>query len=90
MDNFFETLSDFIGGIIATAILGGSILLIAGEIQLAALKKSQCSAKPPVQPLSQGNSALSRGTVSGYKNAENNSSAIDLPLYLGCLRVKVA
>ena len=41
MDNFFETLSDFIGGIIATAILGGSILLIAGEIQLAALKKSQ-------------------------------------------------
>ncbi len=39
MDNFFETLSDFIGGIIVTAILGGGILLIAGEIQLAALKK---------------------------------------------------
>jgi hypothetical protein len=41
MDNFFETISDFIGGIIATAILGGSILLIAGEIQLAALRKAQ-------------------------------------------------
>jgi hypothetical protein len=41
MDNFFETLSNFIGAIIATAILGGSILLISGEIQLAALKKTQ-------------------------------------------------
>lgn len=41
MDDFFETFSDFIGGIIATAILGGSILLIVGEIQLAALKKAQ-------------------------------------------------
>jgi hypothetical protein len=41
MNDFLETLSDFIGGIIATAILGGSILLIAGEIQLAALKKAR-------------------------------------------------
>jgi len=41
MDRFFEALSDFIGGIIATAILGGSIFLIAGEIQLAALKKAK-------------------------------------------------
>lgn len=41
MNDFLETLSDFIGGIIATAILGGSILLIAGEIQLAALRKAQ-------------------------------------------------
>jgi hypothetical protein len=39
MNDFLETLSDFIGGIIATAILSGSILLMAGEIRLEALKK---------------------------------------------------
>lgn len=41
MDNFIEAFSNFIGGVIATAIIGGSILLIAGEIRLAALKKAQ-------------------------------------------------
>lgn len=41
MDNFTEALSNLIGGVISAAILGGSILLIAAEIQLATLKKVQ-------------------------------------------------
>ncbi len=41
MDHFFEALSDFIGAIIATAVLGGGALLVAGEVQLAALKKAE-------------------------------------------------
>ncbi len=40
MDNIIEEISEFIGAIISTAIIGGSILLIAGEIRLAALKKA--------------------------------------------------
>jgi hypothetical protein len=39
MDDFLETLFDFIGGIIATAIIGGSILLMTGEMRLEAMKK---------------------------------------------------
>ena len=46
MDDFFETLSDFFGGIVSTAIIGGSILLLAGEFRLATLRKaSQGSTK---------------------------------------------
>jgi hypothetical protein len=40
VDNIIEAISEFIGAIISTAIIGGSILLIAGEIRLAALKKA--------------------------------------------------
>ena len=40
MDNIIEAISEFIGAIVATAIIGGSILLLAGEIRLVALKKA--------------------------------------------------
>ncbi len=41
MDNIIESISDFIGGVVATAIVGGTILLLVGEIRLAALRKAK-------------------------------------------------
>lgn len=68
MDNFFEALSNLIGGIIATAILGGSILLLAGEIRLATLRKaSQGSAKLSnfTQRMTKTQFLLSKGSLHG-------------------------
>jgi hypothetical protein len=46
MDNIIESISDFIGGVIATALIGGGLLLFAGEIRLAALKKAKQGSTP--------------------------------------------
>jgi hypothetical protein len=40
MDNIIEAISEFIGAILSTVIIGGSILLLAGELRLAALRKA--------------------------------------------------
>jgi len=40
MDDILESISEFIGNIVAAGLVGGSIFLFAGEIRLAALKKA--------------------------------------------------
>jgi hypothetical protein len=35
-----ESVTDFIGDLISAALVGGAILLMAGEIRLAALRKA--------------------------------------------------
>ncbi len=41
MEDIFDSISDFIGGVLAVVIVGGGILLLAGEIRLAALRKAK-------------------------------------------------
>jgi hypothetical protein len=41
MEKIFDSISDFIGGVLAVVIIGGGILLLAGEIRLAALRKAK-------------------------------------------------
>jgi hypothetical protein len=46
MDNFIEMISSFIGKILVVTTAGASLLLLAGELRLASLKKaSQGSSK---------------------------------------------
>jgi hypothetical protein len=46
MDNIIESISDFIGKILAVTAIGSTVLLLVGELRLASLKKaSQGSAK---------------------------------------------
>lgn len=52
MNHFIKSISEFISNLVATALVGGAILLFAGEIRLAALKKA-----------SQGSSRLSAFTA---------------------------
>jgi hypothetical protein len=40
MENLMDSISSFIGKLIAVTIVGGGILLLAGEIRLACLKKA--------------------------------------------------
>lgn len=40
MDNILDSVSDFIGKLVATSIVGGVILITAGEVRLAALRKA--------------------------------------------------
>lgn len=40
MDNIFESISEFIGGLIAIALIGGGTALLAGEIRLATMRKA--------------------------------------------------
>lgn len=40
MDNLVESISEFIGNLVAVALVGGSLFLFAGEIRMAALKKA--------------------------------------------------
>lgn len=41
MDAFIESVSEFVGKLVAVVFVSGSVLLFAGEIRLAALKKAQ-------------------------------------------------
>ncbi len=41
MDNIIESISNFIGSVVTAALVGGSILLLAGEIRLSALRKAK-------------------------------------------------
>jgi hypothetical protein len=40
MGQLFRAISDLAGKVISLSLVGGAILLVAGEIRLAALKKS--------------------------------------------------
>lgn len=40
VDNLIDAISDFVGALISISLIGGGLLLFAGEIRLAALKKS--------------------------------------------------
>ncbi|MCM2351933.1 MAG: hypothetical protein NDI69_18115 [Bacteriovoracaceae bacterium] len=41
MDAFIESVSAFVGKLVAIALISSSVFLFAGEIRLAALKKAQ-------------------------------------------------
>ena len=41
MDEFMDSVTGFIGNLISAALVGGAMLLIAGEIRLAALRKAR-------------------------------------------------
>jgi hypothetical protein len=40
MDSIIESISDFVGKILAITVIGSSVLLLAGELRLASLKKA--------------------------------------------------
>ncbi len=40
MDNIIDSISEFIGNIVAFAVFSSSVLLLAGEIRLATLRKA--------------------------------------------------
>jgi hypothetical protein len=40
MDEFMDSVTGFIGNLISAALVGGAILLMAGELRLAALRKA--------------------------------------------------
>jgi ParB-like chromosome segregation protein Spo0J len=46
MEDLIDSISDFIGGVIAATLIGGGILLLAGEIRLAALRKAKMGSIP--------------------------------------------
>ena len=46
MEDLIDSISDYIGGVVAAAIVGGGILLLAGEIRLAALRKAKQGSTP--------------------------------------------
>ena len=46
MEDLIDSISDFIGGVIAASLIGGDILLLAGEIRLAALRKAKMGSTP--------------------------------------------
>jgi hypothetical protein len=41
MDEFMDAATGFIGNLISAVLVGGAILLIAGDIRLAALRKAR-------------------------------------------------
>ena len=40
MDSILESVSEFIGKAMTASLVGGSVLILAGEIRLAALRKA--------------------------------------------------